>query len=127
MIFCEMVDDHILRNRTTEKVDFIKTYELELDSDKYTEPGKVIKAMYYSFTTLSTVGFGDISPQTDYEMLVCALIMFFGVALFSLLIGMFQDIIDTFKQIDADIGDGDMLDTFFDFLGQRNGGQPFDL
>ena len=43
--------------------------------------------MYYSFTSLSTVGFGDFHPRSDFERLVCAAMLTFGVAIFSILMG----------------------------------------
>ena len=79
------------------------------------------------FTTLSTVGFGDLSPQTNWEMLICAAIMFFGVAIFALVMQQFLEIIETFKQIDEDIGDGDMLEAFFDMLKNKNNGKAFNI
>ena len=49
----------------------------------------VIKVMYFSFTTLSTVGFGDMRPINSGERLVCAFIMFFGITVFVFVINMF--------------------------------------
>ena len=37
--------------------------------------------MYYAFTTLSTVGFGDFHPRSNSERLFCALILFLSVYL----------------------------------------------
>ena len=88
-------------------------------------PGKdnfdnIIKIMYYSFTTLSTVGFGDLRPVNDRERLACAFLMFFGAAIFSLVMSMFLEIIHTFKKIDEDIGDREALIMFFRILNQKN-------
>jgi hypothetical protein len=44
---------------------------------------------YFAFTSLSTVGFGDFHPRSNYERLFCALILLFGVALFSMIMGDF--------------------------------------
>jgi len=46
----------------------------------------MIVAMYYSFTSLSTVGFGDYHPRSDFERIVCAIILCIGVGLFSSII-----------------------------------------
>jgi hypothetical protein len=50
--------------------------------------------MYYSFTSLTTIGFGDISPANNVERMICA-VMFFciGVTLFSYIMGIFIDIL----------------------------------
>ena len=51
-------------------------------------------AMYWAFTTLSTVGFGDYNPRSDGERLMCAFFMLFGVAIFSYIMGIFIEILD---------------------------------
>ena len=49
---------------------------------------------YFSFTSLSTVGLGDFNPRSDYERLIISLILMFGVAVFSYVMGNFIEIID---------------------------------
>ena len=44
---------------------------------------KTIKAMYYALTTISTVGFGDLYPITDFERGLCSFMLVIGVLLFS--------------------------------------------
>ena len=51
--------------------------------------------MYFAFTTLSTVGFGDYYPVSNTERLVGAFGMLFGVALFSYCAGELLNMIDT--------------------------------
>ncbi|EAS00872.2 cyclic nucleotide-binding protein (macronuclear) [Tetrahymena thermophila SB210] len=48
---------------------------------------------YYIVTTISTVGYGDISCQTSYEMFFACLCMFFGIALFGYIQGGLVDAI----------------------------------
>jgi len=43
--------------------------------------------LYWSVTTLSTVGYGDIHPGTDYEMGLTIFVMMMGTALFGYIIG----------------------------------------
>ncbi|KAL4499049.1 hypothetical protein ABPG72_016951 [Tetrahymena utriculariae] len=52
-----------------------------------------INGFYYIVTTISTVGFGDISCQTSYEMFFACLCMFFGIALFGYIQGGLVDAI----------------------------------
>lgn len=52
--------------------------------------------MYFAFTSLSTVGFGDFNPRGDIERILCAFILLFGVAIFSYIMGNFIDILDQF-------------------------------
>ena len=39
--------------------------------------------MYFAFTSLSTVGFGDYYPVSDLERLVGSFVLLAGVAMFS--------------------------------------------
>ena len=49
--------------------------------------------IYFAFTTLSTVGFGDFNPKSDFERLICVIILVFGVAIFSYIMGNFVEIL----------------------------------
>jgi hypothetical protein len=46
-----------------------------------------IAMTYYSFTTMSTVGFGDFYPVSTYEQLTGAFVLLFGVSIFSYIMG----------------------------------------
>ena len=48
---------------------------------------------YFAFTSLSTVGFGDFNPKSNAERLACAFILLFGVAIFSVVMANFSDIL----------------------------------
>jgi len=50
-----------------------------VDADKVSE---YIKGIYWAFTTLTTVGYGDISAKTNPQMLYACLIQFIGVGVF---------------------------------------------
>ena len=49
--------------------------------------------MYYFFTTLSTVGFGDYYPVGNLERIVTIPILIFGVMVFSYIMGNFSGIL----------------------------------
>lgn len=53
--------------------------------------------MYYSLTTLSTVGYGDYSPSSIMEKIFGSIIQIFGVTFFSILMNKFQDIVVSIK------------------------------
>ena len=55
---------------------------------------ETLMAMYFAFTSLSTVGFGDFHPRSDGERLVCAAVLVIGVAIFSTLMSNFIEMID---------------------------------
>lgn len=77
---------------------------------------------YYMFTTLSTVGFGDLSPRSDGERVLCILIFIMGNAVFSLILGTFIDIIDTYKEFAAEYEDDMNLLRFYSTLAHFNNG-----
>ena len=83
----------------------------------------ILIAIYFSFTSLSTVGFGDYHPRSNSERLMCALILLAGVATFSIILGNFIDILNEFKAMNEDLGDGDQLEMFFMVLKRFNGGK----
>ena len=80
-----------------------------------------ILVTYYMFTSLSTVGFGDYHPRSNFERVYCAMILLFGVAIFSYIMGNFIDILSEFKEFHKDIGDGDNLSKFFGTMKYFNG------
>jgi hypothetical protein len=49
--------------------------------------------MYFAFTSLSTVGFGDFHPRGDVERIYGAFMLLFGVAIFSYILSVFKEII----------------------------------
>lgn len=54
---------------------------------------RVYQVSYFAFTSLSTVGFGDLHPQSDAECFICSFILLFGVAIFSYCMGQFTEIL----------------------------------
>lgn len=82
---------------------------------------KLIIGMYFAFTSLSTVGFGDYHPRGNTERLVGACILLFGVAIFSYIMGNFIDILNQFKEFNKELDDGDNLTKFFGILKKFNG------
>ena len=83
-----------------------------------------ISMMYFAFTSLSTVGFGDFHPRSNQERLVTAMILLFGVATFSYCMGIFIGILGTYETLNAELDDGDNLSRFFGMLKHFNGDQP---
>ena len=83
--------------------------------------------MYYMFTSLSTVGFGDFHPKSNLERIVIAFFLLFGVAIFSYIMGIFIDILDQFKDVTDDINYGDDLSKFFGILYDKNNCEPIDI
>ena len=83
---------------------------------------RVIASTYFAFTSLSTVGFGDFHPTNSFERMVCAMIIYFGNAIFGVIIGMFNDMINDIKSFDIDMDDSDNLTNFFSLMVKFNRG-----
>jgi hypothetical protein len=79
--------------------------------------------MYYAFTSLSTVGFGDYYPISNPERILCTIILLFGVAIFSYIMSIFIEMLNSFKEANADLDDGDELARFFGLLKKFNNGK----
>lgn len=48
---------------------------------------KYIRSLYWTVTTLTTVGYGDITPHLNYEYIVTILVMIMGASMYALIIG----------------------------------------
>lgn len=122
MIYCKIVEDLIL------DIDFKSDEGKKLYPDTFiTKNGlqdilsvdATMTVLYFSFTTLSTVGFGDYVPRTDDERIIGILILVFGVAIFSIIMGSFVDILVQFKTFNEEFSD-ERLSTFFEIMKHFN-------
>ena len=96
---------------------------VETDSDmKYQ-----IIIMYFSFTTLSTVGFGDYNPRSNFERIFISIGLLFGVAIFSYLTGEFMQIVQKFTNYNDDGDEDDRLATFFGVMAEFNSKELFNI
>jgi len=89
--------------------------------DEYSNLYQSLAVMYFAFTSLSTVGFGDFNPKSEYERLLCAFILLFGVSIFSYILGIFNEIIVQINSLNEDLDDGDQLTQFFGLMQRYNG------
>lgn len=127
-IFCDLIKDYKLESlkesdpEVINVENFIEYNELE-DKDAIL---RTIIMMYYMFTSLSTVGFGDYHPRGDEERLVCAIVLLFGVAIFSYFMGILFKILANFKMLNDDLDEGDELSKFFGLLCHFNDDVPID-
>ena len=79
--------------------------------------------MYYAFTSLTTVGFGDYHPKSDYERVFISILLLFAVIMFSYNMTTFIEILHSIQVMyehpfEAD----DDLAKFFGLLRQFNKG-----
>ena len=98
---------------------FIDTFVYNTDSwDIINEssPRKIIISMYFAFTSLSTVGFGDFYPVSDMERLVGSFVLLIGVAMFSYILGELLANVNAINLIEAGFECTEDLDRFFSLL-----------
>ena len=84
----------------------------------------MISVVYFAFTTLATVGYGDFHPISDAEMIVCSLIILFGVVIFSFIMGNFIEMLMEFKIVTSENEDHANLSKWFGLLSRFNKGRP---
>ena len=81
------------------------------------ENEQVIVLFYFSFTTLTTVGFGDLNPRSNAERIYMAFGMLIGVAVFSYYMG---ELIEMISLGSDDDEEADDLAKFFGLLKNFN-------
>lgn len=77
---------------------------------------QTLALVYFSFTTLSTVGFGDYNPRSDVERAFMSMGLLFGVIIFSVIMGKYSEIIDKIKAFNETADDSGELSRFFVIL-----------
>ena len=84
----------------------------------------LIIVVYFAFTTLSTVGFGDYNPKSEIERIVTTFILLVGVACFSYIMGQFIDILMNLQNVTADNEDSENLSKWLGLLAHFNRSSP---
>lgn len=72
----------------------------KMDSEEYFDA--MIAVVYFAFTTLATVGYGDFKPISNTERMIGSFILLFGVAVFSFIMGNFIEMLMEFKVVTAE-------------------------
>lgn len=83
--------------------------------------------MYYGMTTLTTVGFGDYYPITDFERSIGVIFLFGGVIIMSYTQGVFLEGIEKIQYLNAEIEEQRQLDSFFKVMTTFNNGQKVEF
>lgn len=82
--------------RTQDNPNFLSSNNL--DTEEFGNFYKFVTVCYFSITTLSTVGYGDLHPKSNIEKVLGIIIMLAGVAFFSFVMSSFIEIISTFNR-----------------------------
>ena len=104
---------------------FVSFYGLEYHEES--DYRKVLVLLYFSFTSLTTVGFGDYNPRSDAERIFIAFGLLFGVAIFSYVMGQFIQVVELFSVYNQVGEEGDELARFFGVLLHFNNYDDYDL
>lgn len=76
--------------------------------------------IYFAVTTLTTVGFGDFHPKSNSERIVMTFILFSGVMVFSMLMGVFLEILIHYKNVTKIHDESEQLSRFFGLMAKFN-------
>jgi hypothetical protein len=115
-MYCEIFSHYY------EEENFIKKNDLK-SKNSYE---KLIITIYFTLSTLTTVGYGDYFAVNNYERIFAILIMLLGVAMFSYVMGSFTELISSYEKI---IGDGDKdseLHNWLSVLEKFSKNKPFE-
>lgn len=77
--------------------DQVGFYE-EYNIDELSLPRRLVLCCYFALTTLSTVGYGDLTPKSNIERIFGIIIMILGIALFSYIMGNFNDVLTNYDK-----------------------------
>ena len=75
--------------------DFYTKYELT-DKNGWTQ---LLTTMYFVFTTLCTVGYGDYIPSTNLEKIFGIFLMILGIGILSYIISNFNTVLSNYEQL----------------------------
>ena len=113
----------IISKHSTDSEDeftFYNVYEME-DNSKSLNLSIVV---YFMFTTLSTVGFGDYNPKSEIERVIMTFILLVGVACFSFIMSQFIEILLAFQKVTAANEDSEMMARWLLLLKNFNNNKP---
>ena len=102
-------------------------YSKYLDPANFEQPEGstrvLIKMWYFAITTLSTIGYGDFSPQSRDERLYAIIILMFGVTMFSFIMSQFIEILLNYNSL-FQFGNHQDLTQWIALLSRFNNGKP---
>jgi len=64
-----------------------------LESDGVTTVDKYVASWYFAVMTMSTIGYGDISPVTSTERIICNFMMLVGAGIYAYIVGSITSVV----------------------------------
>lgn len=89
--------------------DYTLTWIESIGAQEKDNTSLYITSLYWTVTTFTTVGYGDISGTTNFEMIFCSFMMIIGVVAFSYANGSLASIIQNYDQNNAEFTDKLMI------------------
>lgn len=83
-----MMDNLNTDKNKEDRATFLHVYEIDTPSEP-DEVYRLIMVMYFSITTLSTVGYGDFTPQSNVDKILIVCLQLAGIVFFSYVLGSF--------------------------------------
>eukprot|EP00347_Sterkiella_histriomuscorum_P018178 403346494 len=120
-IFTWQIDDP---TDTRPDINFFRYYKMDEKKKNNEDIDSMITVVYFAFTTLATVGYGDYHAVNDIERIICSIILLFGVAVFSFIMGNFIEILMSFKIVTAENEESENLTKWLGLLARFNKGRP---
>ena len=91
---------------------FINYFEFKDMEEEGLHFASMTKVVYFSLTTLTTIGFGDIHPRTRIERIFGLPLFIFGVAIFGIIMQNFQNMFEDFIKYAEDLEESEFLTKF---------------
>lgn len=85
---------------------------------------KLVVTCYFTLTTLATVGYGDQTPQNNFEKIICIFLMIVGIAFFSYIMGNFNDVLINYDRKMGVVDHGSDLQVWLTSLSKFTSQKP---
>ena len=94
---------------------------------KLSVPEQVLRCMYFTITTLATVGYGDYYPRTNIERMYIILVQLIGVSFYSYIMSNFIEVISSYERKVGIIDHDTELENWIAYLMRFNDNKYLDL